>query len=209
MGRGALSQALHAERAALAEDLATLDSDQWAQPSLCGRWNVEEVVAHLTAAASLGPLRWFASVGGAGFDFDRHNARRVAQYRGATAGETLERFRRVINSNTSAPGPAAAWLGEVVVHGEDIRRPLGLRCTVPVEVLGAIADFYSRTNFTLNSRSVITGLRLEATDGPWSTGDGPVVRGSTLALIMVMAERMSHGDDLSGPGVPILLARGG
>lgn len=209
LGRGALRQALHAERAALAEDLATLDGDQWAQPSLCASWNVEEVVAHLTAAASLGPLRWFASVGGARFDFDLHNARRVAQCRGATAGETLERFRQVINSNTSAPGPAAAWLGEVVVHGEDIRRPLGLRCTVPIDVLGALADFYSRTNFTLNSRSMITGLRLEATDGPWCTGDGPVVRGNTLALIMVMAGRMTPVDDLSGAGVSLLRARGG
>ena len=46
--RGALWAAIHAERAALADDLATSDDNQWAQPSLCGRWAVEEVVAHLT-----------------------------------------------------------------------------------------------------------------------------------------------------------------
>lgn len=51
--RSALWAAVHAERAALADDLADLDGDQWAQPSLCGRWVVEEVVAHLTAAASI------------------------------------------------------------------------------------------------------------------------------------------------------------
>ena len=49
-----------AERAALADDLATLTDEQWRQPSLCGAWRVEEVVAHLTAAASIGPLRWMA-----------------------------------------------------------------------------------------------------------------------------------------------------
>lgn len=59
--RSALWAAVHAERAALADDLTDLDGDQWAQPSLCGRWVVEEVVAHLTAAASIGRLRWLSS----------------------------------------------------------------------------------------------------------------------------------------------------
>ena len=62
--------------------------------SLCGRWVIEDVVAHLTAAASIGPLRWFASVIGARFDFDLHNDRRLAEHRGATPAETLERFRQ-------------------------------------------------------------------------------------------------------------------
>jgi hypothetical protein len=51
--------------------------------------------AHLTAAASIGTLRWFASVLGARFDFDLHNERRLAEYRGAAPAEILERFRRL------------------------------------------------------------------------------------------------------------------
>src|SRR5258707_7973961 len=86
--RDARWSAIHAERAALADDLAGLDDAQWAQPSLCGRWVVEEVVAHLTAAASIGPLRWLTSVLGARFDFDIHNERRFARHRGATPAET-------------------------------------------------------------------------------------------------------------------------
>lgn len=124
--RDALWSAAHAERAALADDLAGLYDAQWAQPSLCGRWVVEEVVAHLTAAASIGPLRWFASVLGARFDFELHNERRLAEHRGATPAETLERFRRVVASTTAPLGPTAAFLGEVIVHAQDIRRPLGL-----------------------------------------------------------------------------------
>ena len=77
LSRAALWSAAHAERAALADDLAGLGQAQWAQRSLCGQWVVEEVVAHLTAAASLGSLRWIASVMGARFDFDLHNARPV------------------------------------------------------------------------------------------------------------------------------------
>jgi uncharacterized protein (TIGR03083 family) len=199
--------AAHAERAALAEDLTGLTGAQWAQPSLCGRWVIEEVVAHLTAAASIGPLRWFASVLGTRFNFDLHNDRRLAEHRGATPAETLDRFRRVITSTTSPPGPTAAWLGEVIVHAQDIRRPLGLPYTPSVEAVSAVAGFYARRNFTVASRSTIEGLRAEATDGPFATGTGPLIRGTTLALTMVMAGRRAYCDDLTGPGVPTVRGR--
>jgi uncharacterized protein (TIGR03083 family) len=198
---------VHAERAALAEDLAALDDAQWAHPSLCERWVIEDVVAHLTATASIGPARWFASVLGARFDFDLHNARRLADYRGATPAETLERFRRIVTSTTSAPGPTAALLGEVVVHGQDIRRPLGLVRSPPMGAVTEVARFYARRNFAVASRTAIEGLRVEATDGPFATGTGPLVSGTTLALTMAMAGRRAYCDDLSGPGVSILRAR--
>lgn len=198
---------VHAERAALAEDLAALDDAQWAHPSLCERWVIEDVVAHLTAAASIGPLSWFASVLGARFDFDLHNDRRLAEHRGATPADTLERFRRIVTSTTSAPGPTAAWLGEVVVHAQDIRRPLGLVRMPPVGAVTEVARFYARRNFTVASRTAIEGLRVEATDGPFATGAGPLVSGTTLALTMAMAGRRAYCDDLTGPGVSILRAR--
>lgn len=200
---------VHAERAALSDDLAALDDAQWAHPSLCERWVVEDVVAHLTAAASIGPVRWFASVLGARFDFDLHNDRRRAEYRGATPAETLERFRRIVTSTTSPFGPTAAWLGEVIVHAQDIRRPLGLVRVPPVGTVTDVAHFYARRNFTVASRTAIEGLRVEATDGPFATGTGPLVSGTTLALTMAMAGRRVYCEDLSGPGVSILRARCG
>jgi uncharacterized protein (TIGR03083 family) len=196
-----------AERAALADDLAGLDDDQWAQPSLCGRWVVEDVVAHLTAAASVGRWRWIASVLGARFDFDLHNERRLAEHRGATPAETLARFRQVVGSTTGASGHTAAWLGEVVVHAQDVRRPLGLPRTPSVEAATEVARFFAGRDFTVASRSAVAGLRLEATDGPFGTGSGPEVRGTTLALTMAMAGRGAYCDDLTGPGVPTLRAR--
>ena len=205
--RDALWSAAHAERAALADDLAGLDDAQWARPSLCGRWNVEQVVAHLTAAASIGPMRWCASVLGARFDFDLHNERRLAEHRGETPAETLERFRHVITSTTAPLGPTAAWLGEVIVHAQDIRRPLGLRGAPPVDVVTSVADFYAQRDFAVRSQSACTGLRLEATDGAFATGTGPLVSGTTLALTMAIAGRRDYCDDLTGPGVPELRAR--
>jgi hypothetical protein len=42
---------VHAERYALAQELSGLDGDQWRHSTLCGQWDVEEVVADRTAAA--------------------------------------------------------------------------------------------------------------------------------------------------------------
>lgn len=205
--RSALWAAAHAERAALADDLAEFDDVQWARPSLCGRWVVEEVVAHLTAAASIGRLRWLASVLGARFDFDLHNERRLVEHRGATPAETLERFRHTVASTTAASGHTAAWLGEVIVHAQDVRHPLGLRRTPAVEAVTEVARFYASRDFTVASHSAIAGLRLEATDGPFATGAGPLVTGTTLALTMAMAGRRIYCDELTGPGLPTMRAR--
>ncbi|HYH25464.1 MAG TPA: maleylpyruvate isomerase family mycothiol-dependent enzyme [Blastococcus sp.] len=199
--------ATHAERAALADDLAELDEAQWAQPSLCGRWSIEEVVAHLAAAASTGRARWLVSMLGARFDADVHNARRLAEHRGRTPTETLQRFRTVVDSTTAPTGHTAAWLGEVVVHAQDIRRPLGLPGRPPVPVVTEVARFYAARNFAVNSRTAAKGLHLRASDGPFAAGEGLLVTGETLALTMAMGGRAVYCDDLTGPGVPVLRER--
>jgi uncharacterized protein (TIGR03083 family) len=200
---------IHAERAALVDDLADLTPEQWATRSLCADWTVEETVAHLSAAASTGRLRWLRSAIGARFDFALHNRRRLDEQLGATPEETLARFRSVISSTTSPPGPVEMWLGEVVVHGGDVRRPLGRVRTYPMSTLMPLATFFAKQNSTVRSRSNAAGLRLEATDGPFATGpaDAPRVAGPTLALVMAMAGRAAFCDDLDGPGVATLRAR--
>src|SRR3984957_11130906 len=96
------------ERNALAEDLSGLSAEQWRHGTLCGQWDVEEVVAHLTAAASLNQCRWVRSMFGARFRVDVHNQRRLVEHRGITPAETLELFRAIIGSTTapSAHTPA-------------------------------------------------------------------------------------------------------
>jgi uncharacterized protein (TIGR03083 family) len=42
-----------AERGALAEDLAELTDTQWNSPSLCAGWTVRDMIAHMSATASL------------------------------------------------------------------------------------------------------------------------------------------------------------
>ncbi|MDR7277346.1 maleylpyruvate isomerase family mycothiol-dependent enzyme [Catenuloplanes atrovinosus] len=205
--RGELWRAVHAERAALADHLADLRDDEWARPSLCGDWTVEEAVAHLTAGASIGIVRWLISMAGARFDDGVHNRRRLDEHRGATPAETLRNFRAVVTSTTAPTNDVAAWLGEVVVHGQDVMRPLGRAHAPAIEAVTEVARFYAGRDFTVDSRTLAKGLRWEASDGPFAGGAGPLVTGSTLALTMAMAGRAVFCDDLTGPGVPILRER--
>lgn len=207
MPRADIWAAIHRERAVLADELAELTPDQWAVPSLCGRWTVEEVVAHLTAAASTGRWRWIRSMAGARFDPDRHNQRRMMEYRGSGPADTLARFRAVVTSTTAPSGHIPAWLGEVVVHGQDIRRPLGLSGVPELTAVTEVARFFAGRDFTVAGRTVRASVHLVATDGPFEIGTGPEARGSTLALVMAMAGRAGYCDELTGPGAATLRAR--
>lgn len=187
-------------RAALADDLADLNEKQWRAPSLCTEWNIEQVLAHLTAAASLGRFQWLRSIAGAGFRPAVHNDRRLRERLGATPEETLHRFRAVIDSTAAPTADTAAYLGEVIVHGQDIRFPLGIDTEVDLESLTHVAHFFAQRNFTVPSRSMVRGLRLRATDGSFDHGAGATVAGPTLALVMAMAGRRAYLDQLDGPG---------
>lgn len=197
----------HTERAALAEDLAGLSAQQWRHATLCGQWDVEQVVAHLTAAASLNQRQWLRSMLGARFRPDVHNRRRVDDHLGSTPAATLDRFRSIISSTTAPSGHTPVYLGEVVVHAQDIRWPLGLPREPSIEALTPVADFFARRDFTVAGRTRTAGLRLRASDGPFTAGTGPLVTGPTLALVMTMAGRASYLDRLDGPGVPTLRSR--
>jgi uncharacterized protein (TIGR03083 family) len=199
---------VHAERAALAADLADLTGRQWATSSLSTEFTVREVLAHQTAGASLTPIRWLAGVIRCRFDFDRQVAMRLAEHLGTTPADTLARFRQVVTSTTKPPMPVLAMLGEAVVHAEDIRRPLGIRRDYPITTLTRLAGYYQGSDLPVGTKGRIAGLRLAATDGPFTTGDGPLVSGTTLALIMAMAGRAAYRDELDGDGVATLRDRG-
>jgi uncharacterized protein (TIGR03083 family) len=203
----ALWELAHVERAALEKELAGLDADQWRHDTLCGEWDVEQVVAHLTAAASLNQGQWLRSMLAARFRPDVHNQRRLAEHSGSTPAETLDRFRAVITSTTAPTGHTPAYLGEVVVHAQDIRQPLGLGRTPSVDALTPVAEFFAGRNFAVASRTRVADLQLRADDGPFAAGTGPLVTGSTLALVMSMAGRVAYLAALDGPGVPTLRSR--
>lgn len=192
------------EREALADDLAGLSDEQWQSTSLCQNWTVAQTLAHMTGTASLTPLSFLGRFARAGFSFDTFANGEIAKHLGADNAETLASFRAIQNSTSAPPGPRDSWLGEAIVHAEDIRRPLGIPHDYDVEAVRQVADFYKGSNTLIGTKSRIAGLALHATDTTWSHGEGKEVTGPMLSLLMAMTGRVSACDDLEGPGVPRL-----
>ena len=196
-----------AERGALADDLRSLTEEQWSTPSLCDGWTVRDVLAHMTGTAKITTASFFPKLIGAGFSFDKLQSKDIARERGASPSETLASFTSIVSSTKHPPGPTVTWLGETIVHGEDIRRPLGIAHDYPVDACVQVADSYKRSNLVMGSKRRIDGVTLEATDASWSHGSGPVVRGPMQSLLLVIAGRMQLLADLSGEGVAVLSSR--
>ncbi len=196
-----------AERGSLADDLTALSEKEWAARSLCEDWSVEDVLAHMTSTAQMTPLKFFGGFAGSGFNFPKFAAKGIARQRGGSPMETLANFRAQQNSTSAPPGPKTSWLGETIVHAEDIRRPLGIRHTYPIDSVREVLDFYKGSNTLIGTKSRIEGLTLTATDTDWSHGSGPSVEGPLLSLLVAATGRRSACQELSGEGVDTLRSR--
>ena len=198
---------IHAERQALVADLEPLTEQQWSTQSLCADWSVRDVLAHMTATAKMTPPTFFGKFIGSGFRFNSLQAKDIAAERGASVADTLSRFTQQLSATTHPPGPIDAMVGEVVVHGEDIRRPLGIRHTYSDEALIASADFYRKSNLLIGAKRRAEGLSLRATDVDWSAGAGPEVSGPLVSIIVAITGRRAGLAELSGDGLATLTGR--
>jgi uncharacterized protein (TIGR03083 family) len=193
---------VHAERQALVDDLSGVGDEQWDLPSLCPGWTVRDVAAHLVNNAKVTRLGIIRDMARARFDFDRQNANGVAAERGATPADTLARLAAVVTETKTPPAPLDSRLVEEVVHGEDIRRPLGLRRQYAPEAVTRALGYQARTSVKVGGgKQRIAGVRLVATDADLAIGEGPEVRGPALSLLLVTSGRDVALADLTGPGL--------
>ena len=198
---------IHAERTALADDLADLDQTGWDTPSLCAGWSVRQALGHMTVTARMTPPRFFLSMAKCGFNFEKMTTEEIRRETAGTPADTLAAFRGVSSSTSHPPGPVTSWLGETIIHSEDIRRPLGIEHEYPTEAVVRVADFYKGSNLIVGAKKRIAGLTLKATDADWSTGDGPDVSGPIVSLLLAMTGRRAALADLTGDGVTTLSSR--
>jgi uncharacterized protein (TIGR03083 family) len=198
---------VHAERRALAADLEGLTPEQWQTPSLCTGWSVHDVLAHMVATAKETPAGFLAGMVASGFRMSRFTDKRIGAEREGGPAATLAAFRAVETSTSAPPGPKLSWLGEALVHAEDIRRPLGIDHKYPVDAVTAVTDFYAGSNVLIGGKRRVDGLALQATDADWSRGSGPTVSGPARALMLATTGRRAALDDLTGPGVDTLRSR--
>jgi uncharacterized protein (TIGR03083 family) len=198
---------IHGERAQMVETLTALSGDQWATPSLCEGWTVQEATGHILAAAEQTPVNFYKELISAGFKFDVFTDRAAKRLGAIEPAELIPRIQARTTTTNHPPAPVMAMLGEIIVHGEDIRRPLGLQHRVPEAALVALADSYKKSNILLGAKRRIAGLKLNATDSDWVWGDGPEVSGPLLSLIMAMTGRRGADSDLTGEGLTTLAGR--
>ncbi|MCU1600040.1 MAG: hypothetical protein JWO22_749 [Frankiales bacterium] len=198
---------IHAERRALASDLGDLSAEQWRTPSLCQGWSVHDVLAHQVASATLTPPAFLAKFIAAGFNFGKFAQTAVDKIGKDGPAATLAAYKLHETSTKSPPGPKDTWLGETIVHAEDIRRPLGIAHDYPQDALVKVLDFFKGSNTLIGSKDRVAGLTLKATDVEWTHGSGPLVEGPAVSLLMAMTGRKAHLDDLTGDGVETLRGR--
>lgn len=195
---------VHAERAALVADLADVATPRWRTASLCPGWTVHDVAAHLVDNAGAVTLPGLAvAVVRARFSFDRLNAQGLARERGDGPAHTLRRLREVAGLTHAPPFvPLVVRLVEEVVHGEDVRRPLGLTRDYPTAAVVPALEHQLRTKVAIGGgMERAAGVRLRATDMDLAVGDGPEVRGPAVSLLLAVSGRAVARDDLAGPGL--------
>jgi uncharacterized protein (TIGR03083 family) len=204
---GADWNTIHAERDALAADLEGLTEEQWDMASLCSDWTVHRALGHMVSTAKMTPPKFLAKLAAARFKFHDMNGAGARAESSGTPARTLQEFRSVAGATTAPPGPSDTFLGEVLVHSEDIRRPLGISHVYPTEAVTRATAFYARSNAIIGGKRRVAGLTLKATDADWSVGSGPVVEGPALSLMLAATGRTSALADLRGPGLDELRRR--
>jgi uncharacterized protein (TIGR03083 family) len=198
---------IHSERAEMAQTWSALSPEQWTAPSWCQGWSVQDVAGHVVAAAEQTYANFYKEMTLAGFRFNVFADRAARRLAAGGPGELARRLEARTSTTNHPPAPVMAMLGEIVVHGQDIRRPLGLEHRSPEGALVAIADSWKNSNLLIGAKRRIAGLRLRATDIDWSHGDGPEVSGPLIALVLAMTGRKGAHTDLTGDGLVTLSNR--
>ncbi|WP_189079132.1 maleylpyruvate isomerase family mycothiol-dependent enzyme [Mangrovihabitans endophyticus] len=204
-----LLAAIADERHRVADLLDSLTPAQLDMMSLCSRWTVKQVAGHLVAAVDTPPRALPPLVLRSGLNLHRANIRLAVRAAERPAGEMAATLRERANHPVKPPVVGLrGQLTDLQVHGQDIRRPLGLPHGLRLDRLHASLDFLTggrAIGFTPRRR--VADLRFESTDLDWSWGTGAVVAGPAEALMMAMTGRAVVLGELDGPGVRLLRDR--
>jgi len=198
---------IHAERARVADMLEGLTPEQWAAPSLVKGWSVHLAAAHMMKSGEQTTPMFMTGMLKSGFRFNVMIDRDVHEVGKLASPEIISRLRARTTTTNKPPAPTMAMLGEVVVHGYDIRFPLWITDDSAEEARLACLEMFKASNFPIPSKKRIAGLRLNATDSTWSSGAGPEVNGPVQSLLLAITGRPAGLAALSGEGVALLKGR--
>jgi len=173
----------------LADLLADAPAAIWDAPSLCEKWSVRHVVAHVTMPARFTPEQYGAEMAAAGGDFATLADTVAARDASLPQADLLGQLRSPGLHAWQPPGGGAAGaLGHAVIHSLDVTVALDRPAVAPAEAVIAVLDRMTAADgawFGID----LTGLRLEATDTAWSWGDGRPVRADSGSLVALLGGR--------------------
>src|SRR5207237_6484823 len=140
-----------------------------------------------------------------GFSINRTNRTLVRFWRRRDTSTLVRAFRRcpLPRGMMRLLGRRIALL-DVLVHQQDIRRPLGRPREIPAERSETVTRILTRHRIGAGGASRARGLSFHATDAGWSIGDGPAVEGPAEAIVMALAGRSEAVSDLRGEGLRTL-----
>ena len=193
------------QRRQIASLLDGLDDAQLATPSLCLGWDVKTVAAHVISTVEDGTrgfVRLAVRRGSLARAIDEL-ARRRAQL---PAAEIVASLRECADHPISPPlfGPLGP-LADSLVHGGDIRIPLGLPFEPDTQLAAHAMDFLTgRWPIGFVPLGRLRGIRLSATDVNRAWGSGADIHGPVAALMMSVCGRAALLQMLDGPGLPLL-----
>jgi uncharacterized protein (TIGR03083 family) len=173
----------------LADLLTATAVDAWDAPSLCEKWVVRHVIAHVTMPARLTPEQFGAEMAAAGGDFTALSDAVAARDASLPVADLLEHLRSPRLHAWEPPGGGAAGaLSHAVIHSLDVTIALDRPAVAPAEAVTAVLDQLTATGGTLFGVD-LTGVRLEAADTDWSWGDGQLVRADSGSLVALLSSR--------------------
>ncbi len=173
----------------LADLLATAAAETWDAPSLCDKWLVRHVVAHVTMPARLTPEQFGAEMAAAGGDFTVLSDTVAARDASLPVADLLAQLRSPGLHAWQPPGGGAAGaLSHAVIHSLDVTIALDRPAVAPAAATTAVLDQLTAANGTFFGVD-LTGTRLEAADTGRSWGDGRVVRADSGRLVALLSGR--------------------
>ncbi len=207
-----LFQLIADERRLLASLALTLTDAQLRTPSLVPTWSVHDTLAHLTSPLSISGWRFLVAVLSSG-GFERGVDKIVRELAKQPASVLAARLRDQAENRFAPPGAGPrAPLTDLIVHGLDIRRPLGIPRELPEPLTRMALDFLTgepSRAFGFTKKKWKAGLRFEATNLDWAAGEGAVLRGHSDDLLLAICGRRQALAGLQGEGVATLSARWG
>ena len=203
-----LRAAVATERRAVADMLDSLSDQQWASQSLCEGWTVREVAAHLNLPFLHSMPSVFVKLIAAKGNFNTVADKLARADATMSTRDLAENIRKNADHKFTPPGAGyEAPLTDNVLHGLDIRVPLGLGRKIPEATVRAVLDTLTTPRTAKFFKTSYAGVTLQATDLDWTSGSGPCVSGTGDDFMLLFGARPGAIERLSGEGVAVLQNR--